>query len=354
MPLNIPLPGMPSETLRKGFDTGSSMFARIMAPIIQREQMANQKKIHEQELAERRKTHDEDLALRKQQFSRSGANMGIQRQLLEQQLLGLQHKNDPMYELNQFKALQNMITGNGQGSQQDNQQVLPTQEMGEGMGMFTPQGVKEQQESSPQGKSHGSGIDLEGMKNNPLLRGFFKHKFGYDPLAQAPQTQEQKDAAALNLFKEKDKIKNMNKGGDVPTNSVLTQNQQALQGIKTVIPMLDEIIKNPGNVYGPTDFSPSKKAAYNAKTSGMIDTLVAAQSLPKVQASIDLVEQQIRRGTNESTDAYINRLKDLRKDLVNRKSRASDVIKNRKIDTKEDEDFSTMSDEELRKIAGGA
>jgi hypothetical protein len=172
-------------------------------------------------------------------------------------------------------------------------------------------------------------------------------------VAQALQTPEEKQAAAIDLFKQKERIKAQNKGGETPTNAVLTQNQQALQGIDTVLPMLDELIEQPGKVYGKYDFSPSKKAAYNAKTSGMIDTLVAAQSLPKVQASIDLVEQQIRRGTNESNGSYIERLKDLRKDLLSRRGKSQSVLKNRKINTEPMEDLSHMSDAELHSIAGG-
>jgi hypothetical protein len=210
-----------------------------------------------------------------------------------------------------------------------------------------------QQQIQAMASPKGGAINLDLLRKNPLLRAWFKHKFGMDPLAAAPKTQEEKDAAALNLYRKKEEIKAESKGGSTPTNAVLTQNQQAIQGIDTVLPMLDELINDPSKVYGRFDFNPSKKAAYNAKTSGMIDTLVAAQSLPKVQASIDLVEQQIRRATNESNTAYTDRLKDLRKDLVHRRGKAQTVLKNRKVNTGDLEDLSHMSDEELRKIAGG-
>ena len=350
MSTRIPLPGNMIDTLMNGVKTGSGMYSGIMQPILDREHQ-KQAEAHFQE----------QLKLQKAAAGRAGANSDLNRMILQQQLLGLQHKNDPMYEFNQFKALQDMITGGGMGGGQAPgapQQPAPAQEMGEGMGMFSPQGMQEAQQAPPvtapaAGNTAGAGgVNLDALRQNPLLRGFFKHKFGYDPIAM-PQTPEDKQAASLDLFQQKENIKKQNKGGDIPTNTVLTQNQQAIQGIKTVIPMLDELIKNPKSVYGPTDFSPSKKAAYNAKTSGMIDTLVAAQSLPKVQASIDLVEQQIRRGTNESVDSYIKRLKDLRKDLVNRQGRAKSVLENRKVDTGAGDDFSNMSDDELRQIAGG-
>ncbi|CAB4151369.1 hypothetical protein UFOVP685_10 [uncultured Caudovirales phage] len=340
MSTRIPLPGNMIDTLMNGVKTGSSLYSGIMHPILEREKQ-KQAEAHFQE----------QLKLHKAAAGRAA-----------QAAADAHKKMDPMYEINQFKALQDFITGGGQiegqpgGAMPGAQQPQPTQEMGQGMGMFSPEGMQQAQQpqQAPQASPQGApGMNFDMLRQNPMLRGFFKHKFGYDPLAAAAQTPEDKQAASLNLFKQKEDIKKQSKGGDIPTNTVLTQNQQALQGIKTVLPMLDELINNPKSVYGPTDFSPSKKAAYNAKTSGMIDTLVAAQSLPKVQASIDLVEQQIRRGTNESTANYINRLKELRKDLVNRKGRAKDVLSNRKVNTSDDDDFSQMSDDELRKIAGG-
>jgi len=333
-----------SKPLMQGMDLGNTMYARAMQSILDRE---HQKQAQDQ--------FKQQMDLRKQQFARSGANADLQRQLLQQQLLGLKNKNDPMYEMNQFTALQNMLTGGGQTPGQA-APPMPTQEMGEGMGMFTPEGMQQVQAAPPQDLSQGAqggGINLEAMRNNPMLRGFFKHKFGIDPLAAVAQTPEDKQAMALDLFKQKEELKKQNKGGAIPTTAVMTQNQQALQGIDTVIPLLDDLILNPKQIFGPTDFSPSKKATYNAKTSAMIDTLVAAQSLPKVQASIDLVEQQIRRATNESTDSYIKRIKDLRKDLTRRRDKAVSVVKNKSLNTQTSNDISNMSDDELRKIIAG-
>lgn len=341
MALNIPMPGMMGDALLKGFDTGSNFMNRILQGQLARDQ---QKQADEH--------FKQQIALQKQQLAQSGANSALQRQILEQKLKGMKFD----------EAMQAMFMGGNPGAtnpmQQQAQQQAPSEEMGQGMGMFTPEGLSANQaqaqaQNQQAAQSATGGMNLDMLKQNPMLRGWFKHHYGYDPLKEAPQTPEEKQAAALELFKQKEGVKAQNKGGDTPTNTVLTQNQQAIQGIDTVLPMLDDLIKNPDKVYGKWDFSPSKKAAYNAKTSGMIDTLVAAQSLPKVQASIDLVEQQIRRATNESDDAYIERIKDLRKDLVNRRGKAQSVIKNRKVNTESSEDYSNMSDEELRKIAGG-
>ncbi len=51
MALNIPLPDLPGTGFLKGVDTGSSMFSRLMHPVIQRENMARQWKQHLDSLA---------------------------------------------------------------------------------------------------------------------------------------------------------------------------------------------------------------------------------------------------------------------------------------------------------------
>jgi len=341
----IPLPGDMGTALLNGINTGSSMFSRIMAPILDRE--------HQKQAEEHFK---QQMALRKQALARSGANSDIQRKILEQQLLGLTHKNDPMFELNQYKALEDMIK-NGSQSGGAKQMPMPTQEMGEGMGMFSPEGPGEMQQSAQSSQSEGGsggggGIDLELLKAHPMLRGFAKKHLGYDPLAQAPQTPEEKQQMALDLFGKKEALKMQNKGGSTPTNAVLTQNQQAVQGIDTVVPMLDELIESK-NIPGIMNFSPGKKAAYNAKTSSMIDTLIAAQSLPKVQASIDLVEEQIRRKSGETVADYKKRLGDLREDLMKRRGRSKSLLQNRQVNTDElPAQEKTLNGVKYRKIDG--
>lgn len=347
MATGIPLPGSMIDSLMSGLKTGSSLYANAMQPILEREKQ-KQLEAHFQE----------QLKLQKAAAGRAA-----------QAAADAHKKMDPMYEIQQYQALENWIkgqaaqqAGQGGGGQMPGSQPAPTQEMGQGMGMFSPEGMQEAQQAPPVNAiaeqptapaGSGGGLNLDLLKSHPMLRGFAKKHLGFDPLAAVPQTPEEKQAAAIDLFKQKEQIKQATKSGNTATNKVLTQNQQAVQAIDTVLPMVDEFINNPDKVYGPTDFSPSKKAAYNAKTGGMIDLLVAAQSLPQVKESVKLVEDQIRRLTGEGTDAYIKRLKDFKKDLTARRSKAVSVVNSKKVDTTPSEDFSNMSDEELHAIAGG-
>lgn len=302
----MPIVGIP--TVQNGTGILNNGFDNLMKQIFERQQLAQQKQLQEAQNSQREREFQGNLGLRQQSENRASQLFPLQLQAMKDAHM----KASPDFQAQQFKAMVNALGG------------------GE--------------------------INEESMKKNPMLRGFFKSKFGFDPLANAPQTPEEKETAALDLFKKKEDIKANRKGGDNPTNTILTQNQQAAQAIDTVLPMIDEFINNPDKVYGLTDFSRSKKASYEAKTGGMIDTLIAAQTLPKVQASIDLVEKQIRRQTGESVDDYIKRLGEFKSDLLNRRDKSQSVIQSRKVNTspmKESNDYSKMSDAELLRIAGG-
>lgn len=51
-------------------------------------------------------------------------------------------------------------------------------------------------------QSKANGIDMEAIKNSPILRGWFKKKFGFDPGAQPAQTPEEKLQEKLRLHQE--------------------------------------------------------------------------------------------------------------------------------------------------------
>jgi hypothetical protein len=88
--------------------------------------------------------------------------------------------------MQQLQAMQNMFGGGNpqQAMQQEPQMPPPSQEMGEGMGMYSPEGMQEAQQvpqqpvpqQAPQG-----GINMEAIKNSPIMRGYFKKHFGIDP-----------------------------------------------------------------------------------------------------------------------------------------------------------------------------
>lgn len=103
MALNIPNTDLPGNSFLKGIDTGSTMFSRLMQPVLEREKQKQQQEQFEKE-----------LALKKQQEARLGANSGLNRQILEQQLRALKDKNDPRASVNRINQLLGLLEQGGQ------------------------------------------------------------------------------------------------------------------------------------------------------------------------------------------------------------------------------------------------
>ncbi len=86
-----------------------------------------------------------------------------------------------MWELNNLKNLASAFGKHPQGKGMP----APEELNGQGMGVFSPEGLQEAQQQAQEGQGGGNdfGIDLDLLRQNPILRGFFKKKFGVDPLA---------------------------------------------------------------------------------------------------------------------------------------------------------------------------
>ncbi len=247
MALNLPLPMSGMDAFAKGFGITDNLMKQIL---------------ERREFKQKQDQFQEELALKKQAAARAGANSDLHRQMLEQQLLGLKHKNDPNWEWNQF----NKMFGGGQNQEQEKTQGTSDSypalnKLFQGKGMFregeiehgnidlknrpqvpnpetggtstvwsmsigTPQGevliprvsddgriltpeeakdqfhrtgkhlgvysspeeatkaaemIHEQQAASV-GAKPGNNL-LEVLKQDPIKRAFFKHKYKFDPLA---------------------------------------------------------------------------------------------------------------------------------------------------------------------------
>ena len=338
MALNIPMPGLPGDSFLKGLDTGSTLFSRYMHPIIQREQLAEQGKYHQGTLSHQQKQleqqslhHGQQLELQKQQLAQSHAFDAIKKQVMQQQLLKLQHSNDPMYEFQQFQNLENMF--GGQQQKQPQEQGNPLIPFGEGQGMFNPESIPPQQENKP------TNTNIEALRQNPMLRGFFKHKFGFDPLSPSPQTPEEKKESELDLFKRKEAIKAENKkstAGDVPlTTSIKTKLQGVVTGVDNSLPVVEELINDFKNLpTGSETFNPAAYAAYNSKANSIIEPLINAFGLNITDATKEMMHDQVFRKTNEPLFKYRNRLVDLAKEIIRRRNDSYSSLQTGRINPK--------------------
>lgn len=359
MSTRIPLPGNMIDTLMNGVKTGSSMYTGIMNPILQREKQ-KQLEAHFQE----------QLKLSKAAAGRAA-----------QAAADAHRKMDPMYEINQYKALENWVKGQAaqQAGQQGGAQMpgaqqppIPTQEMGQGMGMFSPEGMQQAQQEPPvnaiaeqpiapaRGNPMG-GLDMELLKAHPMLRGFAKKHLGFDPLAAVPQSPEEKQAAALDLFKQKEQIKAANKtgSGETLTAPIKTKYQNVIGGVTSARPILKKLIEEtkkgniPGQLIGSL-FKRDSQANYKGEVSTLLDGVRNAYTIPNTDSGTAKAEDKVLRKNGESDANYAKRLQSILDQMDSRERDARTKLSAGNITASApDDDYSKMSDDELRKIAGG-
>lgn len=210
MALNIPNVDLPGNSFLKGVDSGSSMFSKLMQPVLEREKQKQQAEQFAQE-----------LALKKQQEARMGANSGLTRQILEQNLLKLKHSNDPQWAMQQLQSkldyIQNLGKQGGQASGQNmgGQQQPPVnlmdminqgQEMPQGQGAMMPQEEEPQQQQMMPGQEQEQQQGQEPQGGNQMPGGLdmdeIKRALTYQALGLKPP--------ANGIYKEPPQIKRMN------------------------------------------------------------------------------------------------------------------------------------------------
>ncbi len=302
----IPMPMGGMDAFIKGFGFNNDFMRQVQA---------------RNALAEQKRQHMEDLKLRKQAADRAGAMEPLRQKILQEQLLRLQHSNDPNYEFQQFQNLMNMMGGSQQPGQAQEQPAAMPQESempyGEGQGMMGAQGMPDTGIPMPQGEitPNANKNPFEALKTNPMLRGFFKHKFGFDPLAAAPQTPEEKQAAALNLFNQKEAIKATNKAasGETLTAPIKTKYQNIIGGAASAKPILRKLIQEvkkgqiPGQMIGAR-FKRDAQASYKGEISTLLDGIRNAYTIPNTDSGTEKAEDKVLRKNGESDDNYAKRL----------------------------------------------
>lgn len=129
----------------------------------------------------------------------------------------------------------------------------------------------------------------------------------------------------LDIYKRKQQLKN---SGEVPTTATITANQKVSSAIENVLPLIGELegLEKGGNVPGQfvgRYFNPDEQANYEAKVGTIVDALVGALGLPKIEKSIGIVEKIVGKRPFESDKAYEKRLANLKTELGQRKARAT-------------------------------
>ncbi len=364
MATGIPLPGAPGESLMKGIDTGSNMFARIMHPILEREknkqlaeQFAQTKALEKSKMAQLENHFQQQFGLSKAAAGRAALAASDAHKLALQ-------KQDPLFAAHQYEALENYYKSKGQnqGQQMTQPQGMPTQEMGQGQGMFSPQGLQgAQQDAQAQQQANNNsagGIDLELMKSHPMLRGFYKQNFGVDPLAAVPQTPEEKNASAIDLYRQKQAIKNGSIGDNVPlTTAMKTKLQGVVTGVDNSLPVIQDLITEFKKLpTGSETLNPAAYAAYNAQANSIIEPLINAFGLNVTDATKEMMHDQVFRKTNEPLKKYKDRIVSLAKEIIRRRDDSFKSLKSGAINPKSNftnEFFEQLGSAEDTKMVDG-
>lgn len=181
MATGIPLPGPAGDSFNKGVDTGSSMFARLMQPIIQRENMAREWK-----------QHMDNLGIQQGNAGRAAELQPYQVQLLQAQAQQAAAKAN---EANMWSSLMQPdgSQGNNAGAPPvDNQPFngnIPVPTVGDGRSFVAPMGDQRQEAMRalqqhfmatapvpPQGAQSPQGLGGETVLSagDPRLHGFDK------------------------------------------------------------------------------------------------------------------------------------------------------------------------------------
>lgn len=307
MALNIPMPELPGTGLLKGIDTGSNMFLRMMHPIIEREKQ-KQLEGHFQE---------------KLKLSKAAAGRAAQAAMDAHKLALM--KQDPLYEAKQYEALENYFKSRGNPSAmpgtEPEQLPIPKEQMGEGLGMFTPQGLNEAQQAPqqqipiPTQAPNAGGFDIELLKAHPMLRGWAKKHLGFDPLAPVVQTPEEKQAAVLDTFKKKEEYKAQQEQ-KLPA-AIKTLHENIIHLSPKAIKSIEHIINipSPFEPWGMGALYSGQKAAHNKAVTAAAENYSKAKGWPNTKGSIEKAESILQRGNFETDFDYRKRLREYQDEL---------------------------------------
>ena len=322
---NIPMPNN-AGSFAKGFGFDKN----LMQEILGRNQLA-QKAAHEKEQMAQLERHFQA------NFGLSKAAAGRAAQAAADAHKESLNKRDPLFAAHQYEALENYYKSKGQnqGQQGAPQPPMPTQEFGEGQGVMSPQGLQEaqqqaQQVQQPSGGAKVNGPDLELMKQYPPLRGLFKKLNGYDPFTSIPQTPEEKEASAIDLFNKKETIKKENKAasGEILTDKIKSKYQNVIGGAASAKPILRKLITQvkKGEIPGQMIAALLKRdaqASYKGEISTLLDGIRNAYTIPNTDSGTTKAEDKVLRKSGESDSNYAKRLETILGQIEDREKDAN-------------------------------
>lgn len=345
MAYNIPLPGLPGDSLLKGLMTGSRLYSAAMEPRLKREQLAQ---LHQH--------HLDQLELQKAAAGRAAASEGRASQLFPLQLQQLQQtveQNDPAY-------LQKIIDGyygdSGQVSSGAGQSQEPTQsdqipsympsiggfaEDYNTSGMFpVPQMNKEATTGfMPTGPASPSmptqpgigGHNWDEIRKIPQVRGWIKKHFGYDPAAE---TSEEKrihslaDKIQLEQEKTNQKKKALEDKEKVAVEKDIPTIENSLQGVNELLKIARDNPDIFGHSFMPERYAKTSKNKNFGKWQNLIaDRIAGLEGKLSSKGNVVALKMaaSLKPSHAENQNVAIGKLESMKDELQKQLQRARDL-----------------------------
>lgn len=313
MALNIPLPGSFGDALMKGVDTGSNFFSRLMQPILEREKQAQLER-HFQE----------QLKLSKAAAGRAAQGAALKNQAMQQ-------------KMNLLAKIQEMAAGGnvqptGAGELPSSLPEIPSMASGSesaNAGSINPIDVlAEEQTPAPEINTNAtSEFDIaqhsktiNGLPLDYIMQAITAKQLGlpvqkFGASKTAPLTQEEKNQAALNLFKEKEEYKSQQEQ-KMPA-AIKTLHENIIHLSPKAIQAIDHIINipSPTEIPGLGVVKSGQKAAHNKAVTAAAENYAKAKGWPNTKGSIEKAESILQRGNFETDFDYRKRLREYQQEL---------------------------------------
>lgn len=335
--MSVPWRDEPGTNLMKSLDTGSSMFTRYMQPIIQREQLAQQKALEEQmmqfrqkQLAQQWQQHVQSHALQQQQqdrlmeqFQHDKTLWPLYQQELQAKVKKAKYDAMPIGEKLKFLEDQMSNMNFGGASEPQTEEInLPEINLGQVASPIAGQTMQMPVEQPAQ-QTNPAMMDQQQLAN-AMLRAHLK-ELGLDP---DYQTQAQKDANEMRKFEEKERIKAQNKKKENTEITQATRNeaQRIISATNSILPILNDLINMDIPNQNFSFLKPSDQEKYKRKSFLAADKLMTISKLPRIQESLHGALQLLRAGNFEDIGQYKEGLKELRSLVIQEATEQAEML----------------------------
>lgn len=295
----IPLPGSFGDAFGKGIDTGSTLFQRMIQPVLERKKMEQQAAQYQQDYGLRQQKEQRLAEMHPFQVAQARFQQEQQPLMMDALKAKIAQSNasakksaydaDPQA---QFKALQEIMSAIKGGA--------PT-------------------------TGGGAPTTNDAFQGDPILAQFVKKTFGVDPNHETPGMKQERD---LDTFQKKINLKN-NAAQDVPTQATVTANQKTIQEVNSVMPLMNKLVEEGGEKL--TAGKTAADAKYLGRIKRIADVYMKAKGWPNTDTARNDAIALFKRGFNESPAEYKERMEEIRDELVHERNLSSEALKSKNI-----------------------